>query len=163
MDGQYALIDPQGQRVTPPDTYNGWKRYGNYTFFRNQDDKYTLFDARGQVLFDEIIDCNLSPYNVIYMRDAENGLWLIDLDNDRILDCRAWERFSGRVKMQDPSVIWLKEADGLYGCYDRESLQRVNNYRYAAMNTYFYSAQLPKYGGHVYIDGRGTPLGPAPY
>ena len=162
MDGQYALIDPQGQRVTPPDTYNGWKRYGNYTFFRNQDDKYTLFDARGQVLFDEIIDCNLSPYNVIYMRDAENGLWLIDLDNDRILDCRAWSDFCS-CENEDPSVIWLKEADGLYGCYDRESLQRVNNYRYAAMNTYFYSAQLPKYGGHVYIDGRGTPLGPAPY
>mgnify|MGYP004570584239 FL=1 len=162
MDSQYALINPQGQRVTPPDTYNGWKRYGNYTFFRNQDDKYTLFDARGQVLFDEIIDCDLSPHNIIYMRDAENGLWLIDLENDRILDCRAWSDFRS-CENGDPSVIWLKEADGLYGCYDRESLQRVNDYRYAATNTYFYSAQLPEDGGHVYIDGRGTPLGPAPY
>ena len=160
MDGQYALIDPQGQSVALPDTYNGWKRYGNYTFFRNQDDKYTLFDARGQVLFDEIIDCNLSPYNVIYMRDAENGLWLIDLDNDRILDCRAWSDFCS-CENEDPSVIWLKEADGLYGCYDRESLQRVNDYRYAAL--FLDSALLPEDGGLVYIDGRGAPLGPAPH
>ena len=60
-------------------------------------------------------------------------------------------------------MIWLKEADGLYGCYDRESLQRVNDYRYAALALYLDSAQLPKDGGLVYVDGRGTPLGPAPY
>ena len=162
MDGQYALIDPQGQSVALPGTYYDWQRYGNYTFFRKQDSKYTLFDVRGEVLFDEIIDCDLSPHNIIYMRDAENGLWLIDLDNDRILDCRAWSDFRS-CENGDPSVIWLKEADGLYGCYDRESLQRVNDYRYAATNTYFYSAQLPEDGGHVYVDGRGTPLGPAPY
>ncbi len=162
MDGQYALIDPQGQSVALPGTYYDWRRYGKYIFFRKQDGKYTLFDARGQVLFDEIIDFDLSRYNIIYMWDAKNGLWLIDLDNDRILDCRAWSDFRS-CENGDPSVIWLKEADGLYGCYDRESLQRINDYRYAAMNTYFYSAQLPKYGGYVYIDGRGAPLGPAPY
>lgn len=163
-NGQYVLIDPQGQSVALlKGTHNYYcQRYGKYIFSRKQDGKYTLFDARGQVLLDGIIYFDSSYFswnNVAYMRDAEHGLWLIELDNDRLLDCRPWSDFY-LCKNGDPSVIWLQEAGGLYGCYDRESLQRVNDYRYAWL--YGRCAQLPEDGSYVFIDGRGAPLDPAP-